>query len=578
MSTVPRKAFILAAGFGTRLKPLTLHTPKPMLPLWDVPMLERTLHMMTDWGVHDVLINLHHLPGPIVSYLARRSMPGLRISTVFEPDILGTGGALRHAAWFLDQPCWLLNADIVAMLQPDALLREWNAKRPNGRRPLSVCWLTRQAGPKTVVCRNGRITRFHDVDKGRFTFCGLQLLDPSILRYIAPDGFDTIIAAYQRGQAAGGWIAGVEVKQSFWADIGTPAQYVQAHRDTAASFGQGRASLTLPAAITFSPQERRVMQKTFSVSPREADELTVEVLPPRNSAREFFRLRLPENIHPLTRRTATALAVRWSPARTENRLYAGHTRFLEAIGMPVPYLVADAPRTHFLLMEDLGGDTVESRFPQLPPAAGSRLYRHILEMTLLLHRDGSAAAKKCRLPLMPAFDAALYQWEHDYFLEHFCRGRLHLSAGACRKLQRTLTEAAGQLMASPQALIHRDWQSSNILFRGRRPVMIDYQGMRRGAIAYDLASLLADPYVDLPEAQQLRLLDYYLKRHPEAAAIRAAYPAAVVQRLCQTLGAYALISAQPGMARFAAYIAPALRQLARHAPAAFMDALGANEK
>ena len=66
----PRKAFILAAGLGTRLRPLTLETPKPMLPLWDRPLLERTLEQVAAWGVRDVLINLHHAPGPIVRHLA----------------------------------------------------------------------------------------------------------------------------------------------------------------------------------------------------------------------------------------------------------------------------------------------------------------------------------------------------------------------------------------------------------------------------------------------------------------------------------------------------------------------------
>ena len=103
----PRKAFILAAGHGTRLRPLTLHTPKPMLPLWGRPMLAHTLAMLDDWGVRDILINLHHAPGPILRYLATAPFPRLRISPVFEPVIRGTGGALRNAAWFR-QPTPLL--------------------------------------------------------------------------------------------------------------------------------------------------------------------------------------------------------------------------------------------------------------------------------------------------------------------------------------------------------------------------------------------------------------------------------------------------------------------------------------
>ena len=122
----PRKAFILAAGLGTRLRPLTLDAPKPMLPLWGQPMLARTLEQLAAWGVEQVLLNLHHAPGPIVRYLAGQPFPHLRISAVFEPVILGTGGALRNAKWFIDEPFWLLNADVA-----DVVVRQFASQ--NGK-------------------------------------------------------------------------------------------------------------------------------------------------------------------------------------------------------------------------------------------------------------------------------------------------------------------------------------------------------------------------------------------------------------------------------------------------------------
>ena len=128
--------------------------------------------------------------------------------------------------------------------------------------------------------------------------------------------------------------------------------------------------------------------------------------------------------------------------------------------------------------------------------------------------------------------------------------------------------AAAVLRDSPHGLIHRDLQSSNILFRGKTaPVLIDYQGMRAGPVAYDLASLLCDPYAALPADAQAALLRYYARRHPDGRAIAAAFPAAALQRLCQALGAYATLSRRPGMARFADYIPAALAQLAPHAAA-----------
>ena len=550
---VPRKAFVLAAGLGTRLRPLTLDPPKPMLPRWDQPMLARTLAMLATWGVKEVLINLHHAPGPIVHYLASQPFPQMRISAVFEPVILGTGGALRNARWFIDEPFWLLNADIVADLDPAPLLRAWKQSRS-----LAACWLTADAGPKTVRCEKGIIRNFHDVDHGHATFCGLQLLDERILPFIAPEGFDTIIAAYRRAQKRGRRIAGIFVPGSFWADIGTPAQYVQAHRDTAQRLGHAGENFTLPAAAVLAPREQRLASQVSGlrsqVSGLGSSRSPVEVLPPRGSSREFFRLRNGNN---------SSIFIRWSPERPDNRLYAGHTRFLDSIGIPVPRLLLDSPRDHFLAIEDLGPDTLETRLPRLAPAEILRLYKSLLDVALRLHRNGLPAARKARLSLMAGFGAKLYAWEHAYFIDHVLRGRLRAPEKQIAAVAAELKSVSRLLAASPQALIHRDWQSSNVLFRGKRPVMIDYQGMRRGPAAYDLASLLCDPYADLSAPLQQQLLRHYARRHPQGADIAAAFPAAAIQRLCQALGAYAVLSKKPGMQAFARHIPAAARQLLR---------------
>ena len=117
----PTRAIILAAGFGTRLDPLTRMEPKALLPLWGVPMLEHCLARVRDWGVRDVLVNCHAKAEAIVEFLWTHKLDGLRVQISYEPDILGTGGVLYHASWFLDcQPFWLLNTDVACSLDPVA--------------------------------------------------------------------------------------------------------------------------------------------------------------------------------------------------------------------------------------------------------------------------------------------------------------------------------------------------------------------------------------------------------------------------------------------------------------------------
>ncbi len=326
-----------------------------------------------------------------------------------------------------------------------------------------------------------------------------------------------------------------------------PAQYVQAHRDTAQRLGHEGESFTLPAAAVLTQREQQLL------APLDWD-TSIEVLPPRGSSREFFRL---------CEGKRSSILIRWSPERPDNRLYARHTRFLDTLGIPVPHLLLDAPRDHFLAIEDLGSDTLESQLPSMKAPARLRLYQKVLSIFLRMHIEGLPAARKERLRLMPGFDDALYAWEHDYFIQHVLRDRLHLPPARIQAVTDELKSVAAILKDSPQALIHRDAQSSNILFRGKAPVLIDYQGMRRGAATYDLASLLCDPYARLSADLQHSLLRFYTRRHPQGAAIAAAFPSAAIQRLCQALGAYAVLSQKPGMESFARHIQPAAQQLLR---------------
>ena len=104
-----KKAIVLAAGFGTRLRPLTCAVPKPLLPVWGVPMLERTVAMLRERGVEDIAVNCHYLHGQVEAWCAAN---GCR--AVYEPEILGTGGVLNPLReWIGGDDFYLVNGDIV---------------------------------------------------------------------------------------------------------------------------------------------------------------------------------------------------------------------------------------------------------------------------------------------------------------------------------------------------------------------------------------------------------------------------------------------------------------------------------
>ena len=108
------KAMILAAGFGTRLRPLTDKVPKPMVPILNRPILEHTIHLLRTHGITDITINLHHQPEMITDYFGDGEKYGVQLHWSHEPEILGTAGGIKKAQQWLDGESFLvINSDVV---------------------------------------------------------------------------------------------------------------------------------------------------------------------------------------------------------------------------------------------------------------------------------------------------------------------------------------------------------------------------------------------------------------------------------------------------------------------------------
>lgn len=594
----PRKAFVLAAGFGTRLLPLTRETPKPLLPIWNVPNLERILAMLRGWGVRDVLVNIHHRADRMFEYLRARPVDELRIAISFEPEILGTGGALRKAEWFFEgtAPVWVINGDIAADLDPRPLLRACQS-----RRVIAAAWVHGAAGPRTVEVARGRIVNFRSKQpgaRGTFTFCGAQLVNPKLLDPSAgylkyPAAFESLIDAYERAQADGWHVAGVESPNSFWADIGTPAQLLACHRALAggaafvaqdptatvhpsatvtnsiicagATLGpHAQVSnaiiapgthvntpvryLALPARAAFGPAELAAIR----AMKWQADAVTALPLGPRGSSRTYTRIAQGDR---------TAMLVHYDPARVENTLHAGHTRFLRTLGVSVPRVRVDRPKDNVVIFENLGDDSLLHWQQRRATREIQQMYARILRMLVIFHEHGAAAS--AALPLSPAFGPRLYKWERDYFAEELLRKRERQAEGCIAKILHELSGVERRLSQAAPVLLHRDLQSSNIFIRAGRPWFIDYQGMRLGPAVYDLASLLYDPYVELPESTVQALVRDYAAQSQSGDAVTELFYYGAIQRLIQALGAYAKLGAASATRAFAQHIPAARRMLAR---------------
>jgi hypothetical protein len=243
--------------------------------------------------------------------------------------------------------------------------------------------------------------------------------------------------------------------------------------------------------------------------------------------------------------------------KAENAVYARCADFLRERGVTVPAVVGHDAAGRRMLMEDAGREDLWSRRDDSWATRGL-LYRAALEEVVRLHAidaEEAAAAGVLREP----FDEGLYRWEQDYFFTNF------LGDGSAERWRREvpLEKQARELAALPRVPVHRDFQSQNVMLRGGRVTLIDFQGMRAGVGAYDVASLVYDPYVVMTPEQRAELCVFYAGlRGEDWQKWTAVFRAAARQRLMQALGAYGFLGRVKGKPAFLAHIPAAAERLA----------------
>ena len=248
------------------------------------------------------------------------------------------------------------------------------------------------------------------------------------------------------------------------------------------------------------------------------------------------------------------VAVAYGSEKAENARYADCALFLHSQGVSVPQVVAHDADRRFLLLEDAGTEDLWTH-RELRWEMRAELYRGALREAALLHRADLAAAGQASV-LQAPFDADLYRWEQDYFFDHFL-------GGPQRELA-PFAEQASTLAALPRVLLHRDFQSQNIMVRGGKVTFIDFQGMRAGLAGYDVASLLYDPYVEMSGAQRAELSEFYRQTAglADSSAWEDELRSCARQRLMQALGAYGFLGRVKGKTAFLGHIPAAAERLA----------------
>ncbi len=221
------KAMILAAGLGTRLRPLTLNRPKALMPVANRPMIDHVIDYLKRFGVEQVIVNAHHHHEQIVKHLDGGRPFGLPVAVRVEREILGTGGGIQNTAGFWDDaPFVVINGDTFTNIDLAAAYRDH----------LSLGSLVTMVLHDRVPFNQvlvGNDLNVLDIapapQPGRLAFTGIHIISPALLDFL-PEGPSNIIDAYQRLIAEGRHAVRAHVSEGHhWLDIGTVESYRQAN-------------------------------------------------------------------------------------------------------------------------------------------------------------------------------------------------------------------------------------------------------------------------------------------------------------------------------------------------------------
>lgn len=248
------------------------------------------------------------------------------------------------------------------------------------------------------------------------------------------------------------------------------------------------------------------------------------------------------------------IGIHWTEDREDNSQFIPVGHFLKQSKLRVPAIIHERARHRVVLVEDLGDVDLLS-MKDRPFAERLPFYRSAFEQV-----DRLFYAKPPKdFHLMPPFDAALYRWEQSYFFEYMVEDFLGMDASALRENQ-ALIELSERLGTVSRHLVHRDFQSQNLLIKDGQVWLIDFQGLRRGRQEYDLASLIFDPYLDHSADEREALMALW-EEVAEERPSETVFLECAAQRLMQALGAYGNIVKNRGDEWYRPHIATAGRLL-----------------
>jgi len=596
------KIFLPAAGLGERLRPITYHIPKPLLPVLGKPLLEIILDKFSKISSDKIGINLHYMPELMRQWI-KQSIFASRMELFSEDPILGTGGALKNAEAFLSDRHFLVhNTDILSDVDFERLiethLSSGNiATLATHDYPKYNNVVIDDAGHVIDVENPGTSTPNPDRIAKKIAYTGIAVYSPEILKFL-PSGVSHATVAWLAASKAGYKVQALDFTGSYWSDIGTPAAYASSIIDALSKDGEMvyihpsvencnevdmdghiviereailtkgsslRNCIMLPGSTAKSGEhyENCILGADFRIDLKESEMIGASdeskiLIGTGGSDRKYYRIKKDG-------KTAALMECRKDDIDFERHIE--YTKFLSRYSIPVPELLEAKKDEMQAVFEDLGDVSLYNWLKcRREPEQIEAMYRKVLDIAISIHTKAAANISECPMLKSRVFDYEHFRWETSYFMERFVEGIRGIKIKNIAALDDEFHRLAQKADSFPKTIIHRDFQSQNIMMHKGIPRLIDYQGARIGPSAYDVASILWDPYCRLEDDMRERLSEYYLERRKDADSpihrfTNSPLLLCRLQRHMQALGAYGFLSAVKGKKYFLKYVPEGIRLL-----------------
>lgn len=603
--------FILAAGLGERLKPITDYIPKPLIPILGKPVLQSILEKVSALPINKIGINICHKKDVLKNWIKNSSFTN-NVELFPEDPILGTGGALKNAEAFLKNSIFLVhNSDIISDIDLVKLIEFHNSSK-------NLATLAVHDYPefnKLLIDNKGFLKRIEvnkeaKANERLVAFTGIAVYQPEFLEFL-PTGTSNVVNAWAKALSGGYKIGIFDVTGCSWSDIGTPVSYAKTvfnelkkigetvyihpsvnwckdiEFDGYIVFEKGSVlykSVTLRNCILLTDTkidirnnesasidkegyffENCILGSGFKINFSESDIFesdndNVFLIGTGGSDRKYYRVR--SHKHP-------NILMQSPDYDSDFQRHIEYTQFFNKYSIPVPKLIDVDTNKKQAVFEDLGDLTLYSwlKCPRETEEI-ERIYKQVLDIMVSIHTSLTEHVSECPLLKKRIFDYEYLKWETHYFVERFVDGIKNVRVKNFLALYDEFHHLALKVDSFHKTVIHRDFQSQNIMITKRNiPKIVDYQGARIGPPAYDIASLLWDPYYRLEDTTRERLLNYYIgwmiKNTPwfKENEFRKSLLPCRLQRHMQVLGAYGFLSKVKGKKYFLKHIPEGLRLL-----------------